>query len=71
MGALVGASVWLALLIKDKVIPLLEQLTAAAGRIRGTAEFVSEEVASPIISAYSTFAGIRAMMRTVTGKDRK
>ena len=68
MGALVGATLWLVFLIKDKVIPLLEQLTAAAARVRGTAEFVGEEVAAPIISAYSTLAGIRAMIKTVTGK---
>jgi hypothetical protein len=71
LGALVGASVWLIMLLKDKVIPLLEQLTAAAARVRGTAEFVGEEVAAPIISAYSTLAGIRAMIKTVTGTDHK
>jgi hypothetical protein len=45
---------------------LLEQLTATATRVRGTTEFVSEEVASPIISAYSAVAGWRAMIKTVT-----
>ncbi|MDI3341554.1 MAG: hypothetical protein QJR03_13605 [Sphaerobacter sp.] len=71
LGALVGVGVWLALLLKDKVIPLLEQLTEAAARVRGTTEFVSEEVVSPIISAYGTVAGLRAMIRTVSGRDRK
>lgn len=71
LGALVGASLWLTFLLKDKVIPLLEQLTAAAARVRGTAEFVGEEVAAPIISFYSTVAGIRAMIKTVAGSDHK
>lgn len=71
LGALVGVGVWLALLLKDKVIPLLEQLTQTAFRVRGTTEFVSEQVAEPIISAYGTVAGIRAMIRTVTGRDRR
>lgn len=71
LGTLVGVMIWLGLLIKDKVIPLLEQLTETATRLRGTTDFVSEEVASPIISAYGTVAGIRAMMKTVTGRDRK
>jgi len=71
LGALVGVAVWLTLLIKDKIIPLLEQLTQTAFRVRGTTEFVSEQVASPIISAYGTLAGIRAAVRTVTGRDRK
>jgi hypothetical protein len=70
VAALVGVVVWLALLIKDKIIPLLEQLTATATRVRGTTEFVSEEVASPIISAYSTVSGLRAMIKTVTRGTR-
>lgn len=68
MGALVGISLWLALQTKGKIIPLLEQLTAAATRVRGTAEFVGDEVASPIISFYSSVAGVRALIKTVTGK---
>lgn len=71
MGAMLGAVVWLVLLLKDKIIPLLEQLTMTAHRVRGTSEFVSEEVARPIISVYSSFAGIRAMIKTVTGRDRR
>jgi|SRR5579875_2249119 len=71
LGALVGVLVWLSLLIKDRVVPLLEQLTGAATRVRGTTEFVSQEVASPIITAYSTVAGVRAVLKTVTGRDHK
>lgn len=82
LGALVGVSIWLALLLKDHVIPLLEQLTPRLGqlsqnavdtavRVRGTTEFVSEEVVRPVISAYSTVAGWRALIKTVTKGDRK
>lgn len=71
VGVLVGVGVWVGLLIKDKVIPLLEQLTATAARLRGTTEFVSEEVASPIISAYSSVAGIRALIKTVAGRPKQ
>jgi hypothetical protein len=66
MAALVGVAVWLALMIKDKIIPLLEELTATATRVHGTTNFVSEEVAKPVISTYSTVAGWRAMIKTVT-----
>lgn len=66
MAALVGVVVWLALLVKDKLIPLLEQLTATATRVRGTTNFVTEEVAKPVISTYSSVAGLRAMIKTVT-----
>lgn len=82
LGALVGVSVWLALLLKDHIIPLLEQLTPKVGqftqnavdtavRVKGTAAFVSEEVVRPVISAYGTVAGLRAMIKTVTGRGRK
>ncbi len=71
MGVLVGVGVWVSLLLKDNVIPLLEQLTGTVTRVRGTAEFVSEEVASPIISFYSRVAGIRALVKTVTGRNRR
>lgn len=71
LGALVGVLIWLSLLIKDKVVPMLEQLTGAATRVRGTTQFVSDEVASPIITAYSSVAGVRAAIKTVTGRDHK
>ena len=89
LGALVGVGVWLALLLKDDIIPLMEQLSPkieklsqnavevsrtavdTAVRVKGTTEFVSEEVVRPVISAYSTVAGLRAMIKTVTGRDRK
>jgi hypothetical protein len=71
LAGLVGVILWLALLIKDRIIPVLEELSATASRIRGTTEFVSEEVASPIISVYSRFAGMRAMMKTVIGTNRQ
>jgi hypothetical protein len=66
MAGLVGAVLWLVLLLKDKVIPLLEELTATARRVHGTTNFVSEEVARPVISTYSSIAGLRAMIKTVT-----
>ncbi len=71
LGVLVGVGVWVSLLLKDNVIPLLEQLTGTVTRVRGTAEFVSEEVASPIISFYSRVAGVRALVKTVTGRNRR
>jgi hypothetical protein len=71
MGALVGIIVWFALRIKDGAVPVLEQLTETIARVRGTTEFMGEEVAKPVISFYSRVAGIRALIKTVTGRDRK
>ena len=69
--ALVTALIFVVFLIKDKVIPLLEQLTGTVGRVRGTTEFVSDEVVQPIIQAAGTVARVRAMARTALGRDRE
>ncbi len=69
--ALVTALIVVVFLIKDKVIPLLEQLTGTVGRVRGTTEFVSDEVVQPIIQAAGTVARVRAMARTALGRDRQ
>ena len=71
MGALVGVIVWFALRIKDGAIPLFEQVTETITRVRGTTEFIGEEAAKPVISFYSRVAGIRALIKTVTGRDKK
>ncbi len=76
LAALVGVFAYLALVMKDKLIPVLEELTRTAGeltqtaqRVKGTTEFVSEQVASPIIGAAKTFARMRAMAKAATGRD--
>jgi len=77
--ALIGALAWLTLTLRgklvplfdDKISPLLDTLGETANRVKGTAEFMSEGVASPVISFYGTLARARAMTRVVTGKDRK
>lgn len=63
--------VWVAFAIKDKVIPMLEQLTETTHRVKGAASFVTEEVASPVITFYGNVAKARAMVKTVTGRDTK
>jgi hypothetical protein len=67
---LVAVSLYVALTIKDKIIPIMESLLDTANRVKGTTEFLTEEVASPVISAYGTVAKARAMTRIVTGRDR-
>ncbi len=71
MGVLVGLAVWISMLLKNHAIPLLEQLTGTVTRVRGTAEYMSEEVASPVISFYSRVAGVRALVKTVTRGKRR
>jgi hypothetical protein len=71
MGAHVGVIVWFALRIKDGAIPLFEQVTETITRVRGTTEFIGEEAVKPVISFYSRVAGIRALIKTVTGRSKK
>lgn len=71
LAGIAAALGFLVLQIKDRVIPLLEELAATMRRFRGTAEFVTEEAVKPIMTVASTYAKMRAMTRTVTGKDRK
>ncbi len=71
LAAIAAALGYLVFQIKDRVIPLLEELTGTAKRIRGTAAFVTEEAVKPILTVAGTYAKMRAMTRTVTGKDQK
>ena len=71
LAAIAAALGYLVLQIRDRVIPLLEELTGTAKRIRGTAEFMTEEAVKPIVTVASTYAKMRAMTRTVTGKSKK
>jgi hypothetical protein len=71
LGALVGAVVWLVFTLRDKVVPLLETLTATATRVKGTTEFISEEAVSPVIQAAGAFAKFRAVTRVATGGKKR
>ncbi len=70
-AAMLGALLWLVFTIRDKVVPLLESLTATATRLKGTTEFMTEQAVSPVIGLASTFAKVRAATRTVTGGKRR
>ncbi len=76
LAAMVGIFAYVSLLMKDKLIPVLEELTRTAGeltqtaqRVKGTTEFVSEQVASPIIGIAKNFARMRAMAKAATNRD--
>jgi hypothetical protein len=70
MLVITGLLLYLTLTIKDRVIPIMETLQDTAERVKGTTEFLSEEVAAPVISVYGTVARARTMTRVVTGRDR-
>lgn len=71
LAVLVGVLVWVALMIKDKVIPLLQSIQETMVRVKGTTEFVSEEIVSPIISFSGSVSRARAMSKTLTARPKK
>lgn len=71
LAGIAAGLVFLILVLKDQIIPLLTELTQTVRRLRGTTEFMTEEAVKPLISAAGQAAKVRAMVRTVTGADRK
>jgi len=78
LAGITAALVYLILQIKDKVIPLLEEVTGSAKnitgttqRIKNTTDFVTEEAMRPLMNLTGSLSRIRTMRNTVTGKQRK
>lgn len=83
LSVMVFVMVWVAFQIKNRALPLLEEILAAVKdtsteatetvkRARGTVEFVSERAASPVISTLSTVAKWRATARMfVRGNNKR
>ena len=83
LAVMVFVMVWVAFQFKNRVLPMLEEIlttvrrtshetTETVKRARGTVEFVSERVATPLISTLSTVAKWRATARMfVTGNGKK
>jgi hypothetical protein len=71
LAGIAAGLVFLIMVLKDQIIPLLTELTETARRLRGTTEFMTEEAVKPIIKSAGQAAKWRAMVRSVTGADRK
>ena len=57
--------------MQEGVSPLLENAQAAARNVRGTTEFVSDAVVSPLIGVYGFFAGVRHGLGTLINLGRR
>jgi chromate transport protein ChrA len=71
LAAITAALIFLAIQIKDRVIPLLEEATGTVKRVRGTTNFVTEEAIKPILNVAGNYSRLRTMTKTVTGKRKK
>ncbi|MGH9175899.1 MAG: hypothetical protein ACRD1H_16155, partial [Vicinamibacterales bacterium] len=77
MAIAAAVLVFLLITVRRKIVPVMEKIVElqetsleTLQRVKGTTEFVTEEVAAPIIAVYGTVAKGRMMMRTVAGRDR-
>ena len=68
LAAITAALGFLTFQVKDRMIPLLEELTGTARRIRGTAEFLSEEAVKPFLTVAGAYAKVRGTMRSVVSR---
>lgn len=71
LAGITAALVFLAMQIKDRVIPLLEEATGTVRRVRGTTNFITEEAVRPLINVASGYSRLRKMRNTVTGKTKR
>jgi len=71
LAAITAALIFLAVQIKERVIPLLEEATGTVKRVRGTTNFVTEEAIKPILNVAGNYSKLRSMTKTVTGKRKK
>ena len=71
LAGITAALVYLILQVKDRIIPMLEETTTTVRRMRGTAEFVSDEAVKPIVTIASKYAGAKAMAKTFIERPSK
>jgi hypothetical protein len=71
LAGITAALAFLAFQIKDRVIPLLEEVTGTVNRVRNTTYYMTEEAVKPLITVVSNFSKIRQMGKTVTGKRKR
>ncbi len=71
LAGIAAGLVFLILVLKDQVIPLLAELTETAKRLRGTTEFMTEEAVKPLVKAAGKYSRVRAMSRVVSGKQKR
>lgn len=71
LAGITAALVFLMLQMKDRVIPAIEELNGTLKRVRGTADFVTQEAVKPLITIASGYASLRAMAKTFVERPKK
>jgi hypothetical protein len=71
LAGITAALIFLTFQIKDRVIPLLEEVTGTAQRIRGTTEFMTEEAVKPFLAVAGNYAKVRGTMSAFMRGSKK
>lgn len=58
-------------LLRDEIKPILDSANETASTVRGTTNFVSDAVVTPMIQVASLAAGVGQTLRTLAGTGRK
>jgi hypothetical protein len=57
----------LIVLLRDEIRPMLEAVNETAATVRGTTQFVSHNVVTPMMKLSSYLAGLRGILREIAG----
>ena len=57
----------LIVLLRDEIRPMLEAVNETAATVRGTTQFVSHNVVTPVMKLSSYLAGLRGVLREIAG----
>lgn len=72
IGGLIVVLLWqiwrLVALIQTEIKPLLDSANETVNTMRGTTEFVSENVVSPVVKIHSTVAGVKGGLQALFGR---
>jgi hypothetical protein len=68
-GVMATALTYIALMVRDKIVPALEKVDETVTTVRGTTTFVSESVVAPIIKVAGAAAGARALVQTLMRRE--
>lgn len=67
IGVLVLLAITVRRVVKENLAPAIDSARDSLDNLRGTTEFAGETVVSPLIRAYSVFAGVRTGLGAVGG----
>lgn len=69
LAGIVGGLIFLIVVLKDQVIPVLSEFLEMSKRLRGTTEFMTEEAVKPIIRTAGQAAKFKAMWGAATRRE--